>query len=412
MLVKTLCGIMSTIIRALRKSRKDGIQETLFEAIDILYRRKILMHQSKKLISQTSILTRQELRNQPKYISHYHELSESNDKPVPRKRSISPNVPIEKVEPDDYGPHFVSIINDTTVLGPAGIGRTSEGSLIADTVARPHDAEHRLANGVSRSMKLFSPHKVQREIKKPGHVESSKKFNLVCPLIQMWGKNYYHWTAETLTKLRGVEYLREHYDIEPTLLIPIDTSPWMLESLKLLGYDRSNLVKLSDFVVSVDKLVVPSYPGPNDFALRWLRSRMVSATATTEPPDASKRLFVVRQDATRRRIKNMEVVAETLQQWGFEMIDPGNHSVAEQVQIFNNAEIVIGTHGAGLTNIIYSNDITIIELFGQRKRTTFYRIAKLLDHSYTCIENDQKGVDIKVDLPKLDATIDKITTNK
>lgn len=400
---------METAIRAVRKHRKDGLQETLSEAIDILYRRKILNSLSKKTVKNSTILTRRELRSRAKNIDKYYELSNSDEIHVPRKRDVPSEVPIEEVEPDDYGPSFVTLLEDTTVLGPAGIGRSSDGNLIADTVARPYHAKGRLANGISRSMKSFGPIRTWREIKKPGYVEPTKRFDVACPLIQMWGKNYYHWTAETLTKLRGVEHICELLDIDPTLLIPNDPTSWMLESLNLLGYDENDLVKFSDFVVEVDRLIVPSYPGPNASDLQWLRSQMVSgANEETLLINRSKRIFVDRQDATRRQITNVNEVIDLLRDRGFDIIDPGNYSVPEQVEIFSNADIIIGAHGAGLTNIAYSNNVNIVELFGQQKRTTFYRIAKLLNHNYTYIENKQSGVDIKVDTTKLRETVDEV----
>lgn len=400
---------METVVRAVRKYRKDGLQETLSEAIDILYRRKILRWLSKKTVEESSILTRTELRSQAKDMDQYFELPNSDETPVPQKRDISSGIPLEEVKPDNYGPSFVTILEDTTVLGPAGIGRTSEGSLIADTVARPYHAEGRLANGISRSMKSFGPIRSRREIQTPGYMEPSQHFEVACPLIQMWGENYYHWVGETLTKLRDVKHICERLDIEPTLLIPNEPNSWMIESLKLLGYDENNFVELSNLVVGVDRLIVPTYPDPNASDLRWLRSQMVSgAKGETSPIDISERIFVTRKDATRRQMKNVTQVEELLQARGFEIIDPGNFSVAEQVQMFSDAEVIVGVHGAGLTNIAYSNDLKIIELFGQRKRTTFYRIAKLLNHEYSYIENENSGVDIKVDVPELRATVDEI----
>lgn len=400
---------MEIVVRAVRKHQKDGLHQTLSEGIDMIYRRKFLNSLSKMVIKQSSVLTREELRSQAKHIDQYYQPSNYRETFVPKKKDVPSGTPMEDVETDDYGPSFVTIIDDTTLLGPAGIGRTLEGCLIADTVARPYHANGRLANGVSRSMKSFGPIRTWREIKKPGYVEPTKRFDVACPLIQMWGKNYYHWTAETLTKLRGVEHICELLDIDPTLLIPNDPTSWMLESLNLLGYDENDLVKFSDFVVEVDRLIVPSYPGPNASDLQWLRSQMVSG-ANEETPliNRSKRIFVDRQDATRRQITNVNEVIDLLRDRGFDIIDPGNYSVPEQVEIFSNADIIIGAHGAGLTNIAYSNNVNIVELFGQQKRSTFYRIAKLLNHNYTYIENKQSGVDIKVDTTKLRETVDEV----
>lgn len=41
-------------------------------------------------------------------------------------------------------------------------------------------------------------------------------------------------------------------------------------------------------------------------------------------------------------------------------------TIREQMDLFYDAEIVVGAHGAGLTNIIYSDKINVIEIFGTK----------------------------------------------
>ena len=65
-----------------------------------------------------------------------------------------------------------------------------------------------------------------------------------------------------------------------------------------------------------------------------------------------------------RRIENEDEVLATLRPLGFDVVDPGTLSVAEQVLLFAEAEMVVGAHGAGLTNIAFcSPGATVIELF-------------------------------------------------
>jgi len=397
---------METVIRAVRKHRKDGLRETLSEGIDIIYRRKLLRSALRYSFDNFDVLTQEELVNRATRQDRYYLLSGSNGKLVPRKKDVPSNTLLEEAESTQFRQPFVTILDDTTVIGPSGIGRTLNGKLIADTVARSTHPQGRLTDGLSRSMASFGPVKTWRELKEPGYVEPAMELESACPLIQIWGVNYYHWMGETLPKLRGVERIQEEYGLNPTLLVPSEPTSWMLESLELFGYKKSDIVSLSDLVVDIKQLVVPSYPGPHASELEWLRDEIVSeALAVTERPDVSNRLLLSRENATRRRMTNIDTVERVLQDRGFEKIDPGNYSVPEQALIFKEAETIVGAHGAGLTNMVFADDANIVELFGERKRTTFYRMAELLDFRYEYTQNRSNGIDIHVDIPTLIKTL-------
>jgi len=50
----------------------------------------------------------------------------------------------------------------------------------------------------------------------------------------------------------------------------------------------------------------------------------------------------------------------------------GTMSVLEQIELFSNADVVIGTHGAGLANILFCKPNTkVIEIFQARSDCSF-----------------------------------------
>ena len=59
-----------------------------------------------------------------------------------------------------------------------------------------------------------------------------------------------------------------------------------------------------------------------------------------------------------------EVLANKLFHLGFSIVPPAEHSLDEQINIFNQAEIIVAPHGAGLTNVVWCNPGTVVyELF-------------------------------------------------
>ena len=66
------------------------------------------------------------------------------------------------------------------------------------------------------------------------------------------------------------------------------------------------------------------------------------------------RLFVSRQDADHRRLRNeKELVSLLASRLGVTPIVPGELSVREQIKLFSQAELVVGIHGAGMSNIVF-----------------------------------------------------------
>ena len=81
-----------------------------------------------------------------------------------------------------------------------------------------------------------------------------------------------------------------------------------------------------------------------------------------------KKIYIDRSDSISnvkhlRTIENEEEVKNYLSSVGFEIVRLSEYSFKDQVSIFNAAETIIGLHGAGFANIVFSKPNTkIIEL--------------------------------------------------
>jgi capsular polysaccharide biosynthesis protein len=68
---------------------------------------------------------------------------------------------------------------------------------------------------------------------------------------------------------------------------------------------------------------------------------------------------------------------------GFEKYKLSEISVRNQIELFANAECVVGPHGAGLTNTVFTNSCKLFEIFsGQFYESYFYRMCNQLGFSY------------------------------
>jgi hypothetical protein len=181
-------------------------------------------------------------------------------------------------------------------------------------------------------------------------------------------RNYSHWLLDYLPRLQLLD--------DPTvpLLINQDPAPFQIESLALLGIERSRLVELAyPGTYAVDRLLYPalassSFVPPHSFrpaVLDWLRAALLP---TQRSGCAGRRLFVSRGGESpphRRRLINHAEIAEIAIGHGFEIVEAEKLPIGEQIRLFAEASVVAGPHGAGLTNIVFAPRGTrILELIG------------------------------------------------
>lgn len=95
--------------------------------------------------------------------------------------------------------------------------------------------------------------------------------------------------------------------------------------------------------------------------IHWLASRIKSILPSCTKP--FRKLFISRSTALKRKCLNEDEIMSHLSPHGFELIDLSNMPVYDQLKLFSESSIVIGTHGAGLTNLLASKPRThLVEL--------------------------------------------------
>ncbi|WP_379748224.1 glycosyltransferase family 61 protein [Halorubrum glutamatedens] len=236
-------------------------------------------------------------------------------------------------------------------------------------------------------------------------MDPDDRLDLVTLAIPPW-INYYHWTAEGLVRIRLIEAYAEETGRYPTVLIPPDPPGWVDESLSIVDYD-GEIRRWEGGIAAVATLVVPTFPDPTSVECTWLRDRMRRSVSSLDG-DGSERIYVGRGDATVRRVANRDELQRVLNRYDIDTYLLSNLSVREQIELFSRAELIVGPHGAGLTNVVFGDDLTLVELFGDKRIATFDRLATALEHGYIPINGEQVGVDIRVDADELDEVVAEV----
>lgn len=190
-------------------------------------------------------------------------------------------------------------------------------------------------------------------------------------MVGNYSGNYYHLLFEIVVKFEYIEKLK--LDIKIPILIDeiCLQTPQYLELIKFFNKDRREIIPLKKrdtylveklYYVSNLNFIVPNFKDPkliskfdavfNVESINFLRKNLLSLKTQKEYP---KRIFLTRIGASDRRKFNEDEILQVLEKYGFESLQAENHSIEEQISIFNNAEIIVGGSGGAFTNLVFCN---------------------------------------------------------
>lgn len=182
--------------------------------------------------------------------------------------------------------------------------------------------------------------------------------------------NYFHWLLEVIPCWEMIESI-EIYKALPVLVNAHMPDQHYQVLQQLLGSERQLIrAKVSDHYL-ITKAVIPLErshiifdPLPNislcnedmwfsPLAIEFLRQRF---TVDTQPPSGRK-ILLTRNSSTlkKRKLLNNEQVEQIFRKFNFELIDCGTLTFAEQVALFQSANIIAGATGASFTNLVFSS---------------------------------------------------------
>jgi len=205
--------------------------------------------------------------------------------------------------------------------------------------------------------------------------------------------NYSMWLRASLPKLL---WLKNEGVREEQILL-LDTPEFepnagrtdgFARSFERLGMDLNRFQRMPPgHILHADELRVLAldpYPGE---LLADLRDRLVGRSPTNA---ADRRIFISRSGASRRRLVNEDEVFATLLPYGFEQVCMETLAFDEQVELMSRSEIVLGAHGAGMTNLLFCPPAAdLIEILDRGHMCpNFFLLARALGHRYWLLSAD------------------------
>jgi hypothetical protein len=231
-------------------------------------------------------------------------------------------------------------------------------------------------------------------------------------------KSNYHWFLDCLPRLYA---LMQQVDKPVNLVIPENIPAFQLDTLRfvLAHHPLFTLVKIKKTEKwRVEAFLLPSfisnhYSGFLPPPVSTLIRRQVWQGYQVSPTGARSRIYISRAKATKRRLVNESQVVALLQGFHFKVVYAEDLHYRDQVALFYDAEVVVGVHGAGLTNILFGTHLTLVELHPQDLvRSHYFMLCKALDFPYQYLIGDKANArqDFQVDIPGLREILNQVIT--
>lgn len=215
------------------------------------------------------------------------------------------------------------------------------------------------------------------------------------PLNGYWSTNFWHWMMDYLPKL----VLAELMGFTGYYILPAQPPSFIWESMSMLGIQENRQVLSDNGWWRIERLFVPqqisggSNLGAYPTLIETLRSRLLRHAQSTSH-NFHERVYLTRnQPGLERTIVNDTALQEVLQPFNFTTITMEEKSLAEQIAIMSNVQVLIGPHGAGFVHCLFMpTDSLVLELFSARYvNACMLPVIEQLRHRYYMIVNNDSA---------------------
>ena len=277
---------------------------------------------------------------------------------------------------------FLVCLPNGGVPGSAGFVTMPGGEFLIESVHRPHQL-------------LDSPVYRSRLPLKKRHLEGDWY-----SLISYFGENYGHWFWEDLPRLFNA---LPHLPKSTRFLVPASVKPFQKDSLFALGIDPGRLLTQPSSVnTECERLWFATALGNLDWVVTApdvIRKMAKVLVEAFERPMSRgpEQIYVSRRELLlkeQKRLTNEDDFLQAIQRLGFEIVRPECLTLKEQICTFQNAKVILGAFGAGLTNMLFCPPSSmVLELQDPffAPREWYWKLASTLGHEWRCYVGQPVG---------------------
>ena len=214
--------------------------------------------------------------------------------------------------------------------------------------------------------------------------------------------NYWHWLYDVLPRLKLCEKIKKIEEID-YFVLPSLEKKFQIETLELLNINKKKMLSSEKFRhLKAKELIVTDHPyvftnnshkdaqNIPQWTSIWLKEKFLlnSKIKKTIYP---KKIFIDRNDSKSSSLKVRSIINEQeiknfLLKEDFTFVRFHELTFIDQVHYFNNADYIVGLHGAGFANISFCRAGTkIMEFRMEKAGTVIENLAKKNNLEYDSI---------------------------
>ena len=216
--------------------------------------------------------------------------------------------------------------------------------------------------------------------------------------------NYWHWLFDVLPRLSLCSKILKLNEVD-YFLFPSLLKRFQTETLDLLNIPKHKRLSSEKFRhIKADNLLVTEHPvmvsGEATEDIRntpsWISEWLKNSFLKRKISSSKKNFYIDRNDHSnnqqqQRSISNEDEVKKYLLNKNFISVKLQDINFIEQVNLFNNAECIVGLHGGGFANIVFCKPGTkIVELRSNQAGPPIENLAKKNNLNYNSITVESK----------------------
>ncbi len=209
-------------------------------------------------------------------------------------------------------------------------------------------------------------------------------------LIKYLWTNYYHFLIDTVSQIVLADKAGIPQDVP--IIVPYFQKDiaFVKAFFEIMPLKRTIIVQKRNEYLNVRQLFV----GKDTFfseSVKEMREFILKSNVCEKEKNMTspELLYISRATKYKRSIKNIAEIEEIVRKYNFKVIEPGEYTVGQQIKLFSEAKVIIGVHGAGLTNLLFgkNKNIKLLEIFpGKEIKPEHYKnLCTLLGFSYFSI---------------------------
>jgi capsular polysaccharide biosynthesis protein len=219
-----------------------------------------------------------------------------------------------------------------------------------------------------------------------------------------WYQNYYHWMIEITPRL----FLIKDDLLNKKIIVHKNISKFHLDVLSKFNFKEIVFIEDNE-LVKCESIYFTSFPNYYTNRYMTIASKQIklielninyllmkrikqwleanNSLIKKEKDTNKNKIYISRKKAGHRKILNEVELEGVLDKNGFTKVFLEDYSFDQQIQLLNSSSMVVGIHGAGLTNILFMEPKShVINLISEHHHEFCYlTIAGIADLNYAHI---------------------------